>query len=294
MKSAGVGIPINGTRSNALRSEQGIPVVVSPSISPSPHVSRLTFSMRVRGPAISSGPVALARPEQCPYDPGHAVGQCDCDQLHGFSLEHPPEPISAGLLAAPRADARHRPEIEQPAEIPVRPHPDQSSAARTPPPFPCFPRAASWPRIGAPPDRGHGADDQKAADVALAHLRGSSQHLLAAARLLPRHEPEPGGEVAPAPELLHRRGESINRHGGDRADAQHGPQPRRRRPGGRLCADALLQPGDLLGAVRDLVEIEPGDLPHRCRWFRALIVKRRLQHLQMRRPPRRDDTYSAR
>lgn len=34
--------PINGARSRALRSEQGVPVVASPSVSPSPHVSRLT------------------------------------------------------------------------------------------------------------------------------------------------------------------------------------------------------------------------------------------------------------
>lgn len=73
------------------------------------------------------------------------------------------------------------------------------------------------------------------------------------------------------------------------ADARHGLQPRRHRRVGGLGADGFLQPRDLRGAVRDLVEIEPGDVLHRRWQLRAPGVEFHLKDLQMRWPLRRDD-----
>lgn len=53
-------------------------------------------------------------------------------------------------------------------------------------------------------------------------LGRETQHLFAAARVLPRHEAEPGCEVAPAPEALHRWREGLDRRGADRSNAGHG------------------------------------------------------------------------
>src|SRR6185503_11377921 len=39
--------------------------------------------------------------------------------------------------------------------------------------------------------------------------------------MLPRDKPEPGGEIAPSFEDIHRRREGLDRQGRDRADARH-------------------------------------------------------------------------
>ena len=46
-------------------------------------------------------------------------------------------------------------------------------------------------------------------------------------RVLPRHQTEPGREVAAAPEALHRRRKRLERQRGDRPDARDRHQPRR-------------------------------------------------------------------
>src|SRR5208337_5298903 len=66
----------------------------------------------------------------------------------------------------------------------------------------------------------HGPNNQEPPDVALPHLRGFSENLLAPGRMLPGNEPEPCGKVAPAFEDLHRRREGLNRQGSDRPDAR--------------------------------------------------------------------------
>ena len=70
---------------------------------------------------------------------------------------------------------------------------------------------------GVPYDR-HRARDQKPPEVALAHLGYLAQPGLAAGRVLPWNEPEPCGEVAPAPKALHRRCEGLQRHRSDWPD----------------------------------------------------------------------------
>ena len=63
------------------------------------------------------------------------------------------------------------------------------------------------------------------AQIALAHLRYPAKPWLAAGRVLSRHEPEPGREVAAAPEALHRRCEGLNCHCGDRPNAGDRHEP---------------------------------------------------------------------
>ena len=63
-----------------------------------------------------------------------------------------------------------------------------------------------------PADDSHRARDQEPSQIALAHLRYLAQLRLAARRVLARHEAEPSGEVAAAPEALHRRCEGLDRH----------------------------------------------------------------------------------
>ena len=75
-----------------------------------------------RGAGVRSswlGPVAVTRSDQRPDDPGHTVGQGDRDDLHRLSPKHAAEPVRAGRLAAPRADPRHRAEMEKPTQIAI-------------------------------------------------------------------------------------------------------------------------------------------------------------------------------
>ena len=89
---------------------------------------------------------------------------------------------------------------------------------------------------GVPYDR-HRARDQKPPEVALAHLGYLAQPGLAAGRVLPWNEPEPCGEVAPAPKALHRRCEGLQRHRSDWPDPRYRHEAHRLlRPGGRWCA----------------------------------------------------------
>ena len=81
-------------------------------------------------------------------------------------------------------------------------------------------------RPGAPvADDRHGAGDQKAPKIALAHLRYLAKPRLAPGRVLAWREP--GCKVAPAPETLHRRRKGLESHRGNRPGTV-GPLPRLR------------------------------------------------------------------
>lgn len=100
MKSAGGRIPINGTHSQVLWSELGVPFRVLPSL-----CHHLTLRLTISGPGGSQpawpfsvvsgqpGLVAVTSPDQRPDRSGHAVGQRNRDDLHGLACEHPVEPV---------------------------------------------------------------------------------------------------------------------------------------------------------------------------------------------------------
>ena len=80
----------------ALRSELGVPIAVSPSVRH--HLtSRLTVSVpAANGRRVLScrvDPVALAGPDKRPDDPRHPVGERDRDDFHRLFLQHAPEPV---------------------------------------------------------------------------------------------------------------------------------------------------------------------------------------------------------
>ena len=61
--------------------------------------------------------------------------------------------------------------------------------------------------------------DEQLAEIALPHPGDPAEPLLAGRRVLPRCQPGPGREVAPAAEALHRRRKGMQRQRTDRADA---------------------------------------------------------------------------
>ena len=150
-----------------------------------------------------------------------------------------PDPVSSTvcpypssvLPTSPTAPACHCPfrRRREPGSPPC-----SSLAPRRCAPFcsPAPPRQASWasrqhpgqPRIvgpaapARPADDRHGAGDEETPEITLAHLGYFAQLRLAAGRVLPRNQTEPGCEVATVPEALHRRCESLDRHCGDRPD----------------------------------------------------------------------------
>ena len=56
-------------------------------------------------------------------------------------------------------------------------------------------------RIPDPSEYGCGPDNEKFAQVAIAHLRDPAQPVLSAGRILSRHQSEPGRELTRSPEL---------------------------------------------------------------------------------------------
>ena len=114
--------------------------------------------------------------------------------------------------------------------------------------------------------------DQEPPEVALTHLRYPAQPGLAARAVLARHQPEPGREVAPAAEALHRRREGLDRRRADRADARDRHQPRSLFVAPRVDADLLLQAGDLRIEGRDPLQQERAQLMHRRRKRRPRLI----------------------
>lgn len=85
-----------------------------------------------------------------------------------------------------------------------------------------------------PPDDGHCAGDQQAANVALAHLRGFPEHLRATGQSLSRHQPKSGRKVSAAFEVHYGRCKGLGGQGADRAHTRQGLQ----------AAGCLALPGD--------------------------------------------------
>ena len=78
---------------------------------------------------------------------------------------------------------------------------------------------AAFRAVGVSDDRQR-PDDQHLPQIAVALLRDPAEPLLAAAGVLPRHEPDPGGQVPARPERLQGPGSSATR-----ALASSGPTP---------------------------------------------------------------------
>ena len=135
-----------------------------------------------------------------------------------------------------------------------------------------------------PADHRHGARDQQPPQVTLAHLRYLAQLRLAARRVLARHEAEPSGEVAAAPEALHRRCESLDRHRGDRADPRHAHQAPRLLILPRTHVNLPLQARNLRIEAGDLLKQKATQLADRFRQPRSRSLKRRGQPADMSRP----------
>ncbi len=83
--------------------------------------------------------------------------------------------------------------------------------------------------------------------------------------MLSRHKAQPGREVSPPAELTHVRREGCNRHRADWADPGHGLKPSGHPVFLRGRDDALVQFFDLGPELRDLIEIEPPQVPDQVR-----------------------------
>ena len=87
-----------------------------------------------------------------------------------------------------------------------------------------------------------GAKDQQSPQRAFAHLRRGAEPLLAAGRVLPGRETQPGGEVPSLAERPGRRGQDREGRGDQRTDARH----RHQAPSHLVL---LRSPGDLWPAA---------------------------------------------
>ena len=97
------------------------------------------------------------------------------------------------------------------------------------------------------------------------HLGYLAQPRLAAGAVLARHQAEPSGEVAAAPEALHRRCESLQRHRGDRTDPRNRHQSRRVFVPAGANMKLLLQTIDLSIELHDPIEQEPAQFANPIR-----------------------------
>ena len=88
----------------------------------------------------------------------------------------------------------------------------------------CQPTVRAATLADNPTDHAHGAHDQQATDVGLAHLADRAQPGLAASRPLPGDQAKPGGKVAPAVKCVEIRCECRDGASGDGADPGDGAQ----------------------------------------------------------------------
>ena len=114
-------------------------------------------------------------------------------------------------------------------------------------------------------DDRHGSRDQEASQVSLSHLRYPAQPRLAARGVLSRHEADPGREVAPVPEALHRRREGLEGQRGDRSDSRDRHQPRRLFVLARARPELPVESVDLVIELPDPPEEQPAQLDDRLR-----------------------------
>lgn len=127
------------------------------------------------------------------------------------------------------------------------------------------------PRIQATVRSPKGTDDQQPTNVALAHLRGPAQPVLAAARVLSRREADPGGEVPPLGESLHRWCESGDRRRRYRSHSRDRRQPPCRIVSGHAPARIGVKARGLPGQLGDLVQQQSRQVAHCC-WQHAVIA----------------------
>src|SRR3954465_12781476 len=107
--------------------------------------------------------------------------------------------------------------------------------------------------------------------------------------MLPGDKPEPGGEIAPSFEDIHRRREGLDRQGRDWADTRHRLQP----PGGfsacRFLRPHLLKFGDCFRQPFDLIKKNPRQFHDEQRKRCRLILDRLFKNFHTRRPLRGHD-----
>lgn len=71
----------------------------------------------------------------------------------------------------------------------------------------------------------HRSNNHQPTYIALPHLRGTAELLLATTRVLSRDEAKLGSKIATASELLHRRRKGCDCHSADRPDTWHFLEP---------------------------------------------------------------------
>src|SRR3954452_3863729 len=107
--------------------------------------------------------------------------------------------------------------------------------------------------------------------------------------MLPGDKPEPGGEIAPSFEDIHRRCECLDRQGRDWADARH----RLQTPGGfcacRFLSRHLLKFGDGFRQPFDLIKKDTRQFHDEKRKRCRLILDRFFKNFYIRRPLRSHD-----
>ena len=206
----------------------GDPIAVSPSVchhltSCRRHasgVTRLTVSLPAVLPVVSSGrcgPVTLARSDQRPDGPRHAVRQGDGDDFHRFLLQH------AASHFAPSVQAQWR------APVVTR----SSAAAR-----------GNLRRHAGGVPLARRAQIQEPPEVPVSGLGDAPEPFLAAAGMRLRREPEPCGVVPRRAEVV-----DLRRHAGGVPLARRGDRARRDGADSRDRGEAL---GQRIGLLRRL------------------------------------------
>src|SRR3954470_3910763 len=107
--------------------------------------------------------------------------------------------------------------------------------------------------------------------------------------MLPGDKPEPGGEIAPSFEDIHRRREGLDRQGRDWADARHRLQTPGRFSACRFLSRHLLKFGDGFRQPFDLIQKDTRQFHDEKRKRGRLILDRLFKNLYIRRPLRRHD-----
>src|SRR3954467_15487993 len=107
--------------------------------------------------------------------------------------------------------------------------------------------------------------------------------------MLPGDKPEPGGEIAPSFEDIHRRREGLDRKGRDRADARHRLQTPCRFCACRFVSRNLLQFGDGFRQPFDLIQKDTRQFHDEKRKRGRLILDHLFKNFHIRRPLRGHD-----
>src|SRR3954447_21276552 len=107
--------------------------------------------------------------------------------------------------------------------------------------------------------------------------------------MLPGDKPEPGGEIAPSFEDIHRRREGLDRQGHDGADARHRLQTLGRFSTGRFVICHLLKFGDGFQQPFDLIQKDTRQFHDEKRKRGRLILDRFFKNFYIRRPLRGHD-----